>query len=66
MSAFEQEFHGIRFQIPDGSYYETGDGLFWGVNPTYAHEWNSHSSISISADSRPLANVSAMLVMFLE
>jgi hypothetical protein len=42
MGAFEQEFHGIRFQIPDGSYYETVDGLSWGVNPTYAHEWNGH------------------------
>jgi predicted nucleotidyltransferase component of viral defense system len=40
MGAFEQEFHGIRFHIPDNSYYETIDGLSWGVNPTYAHEWN--------------------------
>ena len=39
MGAFEQEFHGIRFRIPD-NYYETMDGLSWGVNPTYAHEWN--------------------------
>ena len=39
MGAFEQEFHGIRFRIPD-NYYETVDGLSWGVNPTYAHEWN--------------------------
>jgi predicted nucleotidyltransferase component of viral defense system len=38
MEAFEQEFHGIGFHIPDGSYYETVDGLSWGVNPTYAHE----------------------------
>ena len=40
MGAFEQEFHGIKFLIPDNSYYETVDGLSWGVNPTYAHEWN--------------------------
>ena len=40
MGAFEQEFHGIRFHIPDNSYYETQDGLSWGVNPTYSHEWN--------------------------
>src|SRR6267143_5329858 len=40
MGAFEQEFHGIRFRIPD-NYYETVDGLSWGVNPTYAHEWNA-------------------------
>jgi hypothetical protein len=39
MGAFEQEFHGVMFQIPDGSYYETVDGLSWGVNPIYAHEW---------------------------
>jgi hypothetical protein len=38
MGAFEEEFHGIRFRIPD-NYYETVDGLSWGVNPTYAHEW---------------------------
>jgi len=40
MGAFEEEFHGIKFHIPDNSYYETGDGLSWGVNPTYSHEWN--------------------------
>jgi predicted nucleotidyltransferase component of viral defense system len=40
MGAFEEEFHGIKFHIPDDSYYETGDGLSWGVNPTYSHEWN--------------------------
>ena len=40
MGAFEQEFHGIRFHIPDNSYYETQDGLSWGVNPTYSHDWN--------------------------
>lgn len=41
MQAFEQPFHGIRFQIPDDGYYETQDGLSWGVNPTYAHDWNA-------------------------
>jgi predicted nucleotidyltransferase component of viral defense system len=40
MGAFEEEFHDIKFHIPDDSYYETGDGLSWGVNPTYSHEWN--------------------------
>jgi predicted nucleotidyltransferase component of viral defense system len=40
MEAFEQEFHGIKFRIPDDSFYETVDGMSWGVNPTYAHEWN--------------------------
>jgi predicted nucleotidyltransferase component of viral defense system len=40
MGAFEQEFHGIRFHIPDNSYYETQDGPSWGVNPAYSHDWN--------------------------
>ncbi len=40
MEAFEQPFHGIRFSVPDDSYYETQDGLSWGVNPVYAHDWN--------------------------
>jgi predicted nucleotidyltransferase component of viral defense system len=41
MEAFEQPFHRIQFAIPDEGYYETQDGLSWGVNPTYAHEWNA-------------------------
>jgi predicted nucleotidyltransferase component of viral defense system len=41
MQAFEQPFHGIQFAIPDDSYYETQDGLSWGVNPTYSHDWNA-------------------------
>jgi predicted nucleotidyltransferase component of viral defense system len=40
MQAFEQPFHGIQFAIPDEGYYETQDGLSWGVNPTYTHDWN--------------------------
>ncbi len=40
LTAFEQPFHGLQFAIPDNAYYETQDGLSWGVNPTYAHEWN--------------------------
>ena len=40
MQAFEQPFHGIQFNIPEGSYYETQDGLSWGVTPTYTHPWN--------------------------
>jgi predicted nucleotidyltransferase component of viral defense system len=42
MAAFEQPYHGIQFAIPDEGYYETQDGLSWGVNPTYAHEWNAN------------------------
>jgi predicted nucleotidyltransferase component of viral defense system len=41
MAAFEQPFHGTQFAIPDNSYYETQDGLSWGVNPTYSHDWNA-------------------------
>jgi hypothetical protein len=44
MAAFEQPFHGIQFSIPDESYYETVDSLSWGVNPAYAHDWNSGGS----------------------
>jgi predicted nucleotidyltransferase component of viral defense system len=44
MEAFEQPFHGIQFAIPDRSYYETQDGLSWGVNPSYVHEWNTGGS----------------------
>lgn len=40
MEAFDQPFHGIQFSIPDGGYYETQDGLSWGVNPAYIHGWN--------------------------
>lgn len=40
MQAFELPFHGIQFAIPDEGYYETQDGLSWGVNPTYSHDWN--------------------------
>jgi predicted nucleotidyltransferase component of viral defense system len=47
MQAFEQPFHGLRFAIPDDSYYETQDGLSWGVNPTYAHDWNTSGASEI-------------------
>jgi len=41
MEAFEQPFHGLQFAIPNEGYYETQDGLSWGVNLTYAHQWNA-------------------------
>jgi predicted nucleotidyltransferase component of viral defense system len=44
MAAFEEVYHGIQFAIPDESYYETQDGLSWGVNPTYSHDWNQGGS----------------------
>ena len=43
MQAFEQPFYGIQFSIPDESYYDTQDGLSWGVNPVYSHDWNTSS-----------------------
>jgi hypothetical protein len=47
MQAFDQPFHGIQFTIPDGSYYETQDGLSWGINPTYSHDWNTSGASEI-------------------
>lgn len=44
MGAFEQPFHGIQFSILDDGYYETQDGLSWGVNPAYVHDWNATGS----------------------
>jgi predicted nucleotidyltransferase component of viral defense system len=44
MAAFEQAYHGLQFAIPDDSYYETENGLSWGVNPTYSHDWNRGGS----------------------
>lgn len=44
MDAFQQEFHGIMFSIPDNGYYEAENGMSWGVNPAYVHEWNNADS----------------------
>jgi predicted nucleotidyltransferase component of viral defense system len=44
MDAFQQPFHGIQFTIPDEGYYETADGMSWGVNPAYGHDWNATGS----------------------
>jgi predicted nucleotidyltransferase component of viral defense system len=41
MHVFAEPFHGIQFSVPDDAHYETQDGLSWGVNPAYSHEWNS-------------------------
>jgi len=52
-----QPFHGIQFAIPDEAYYETQDGLSWGVNPTYSHDWNQGGSeikVQISRAKRQL------------
>jgi predicted nucleotidyltransferase component of viral defense system len=44
MDAFTQPFHDIRFHIPEDAYYDTQDGLSWGVNPVYTHDWNQAES----------------------
>ena len=59
MEAFGQPFHGIQFAIPDGSYYETQDGLSWGVNPTYTHEWNASGVKRGEAPDQPTRNPDA-------
>jgi predicted nucleotidyltransferase component of viral defense system len=41
IDAFSSPFHGIQFIIPDNSFYDTQDGLSWGVNPIYTHSWNN-------------------------
>lgn len=60
MEAFEHPFYGIQFSIPDGSYYETQDGLSWGVNPVYAHDWNpdGESEIRIQISQREIPSLS--------
>lgn len=47
MEMFQEPFHGIQFEIPDGAYYETEDGFSWGVNPVYTHEWNQSGQSEI-------------------
>jgi len=74
MAAFEQPFHGIRFAIPD-NYYETQDGLSWGVNTTYSHDWNASgvSEIKLQVSRRetptlpvePLAQIEQSYFKFL-
>ena len=61
MEAFEQPFHGIQFGVPDDSYYETQDGLSWGVNPVYAHAWNpdGQSQIRLQVSRRELPTLPA-------
>src|SRR5438876_2478421 len=54
MDAFARPFHGIQFSIPGHSYYETQDGLSWGVNLTYTHAWNGsgESEVRLQISSR--------------
>lgn len=54
MDSFAEPFHGIQFDIPDDSYYETQDGLSWGVNPIYTHAWNGsgESEVKIQVSCR--------------
>ncbi len=72
MEAFEHPFHGIRFSIPDDNFYETKDGLSWGVNPRYIHDWNpgGQSEIRLQVSQRevptlrPLRNSQLMQSYF--
>ena len=60
MEAFEQPFHGLRFDVPDDSYYETQDGLSWGVSPVYVHDWNTtgQSQIRLQVSRREVPTLS--------
>lgn len=60
MEAFQQPFHGLTFAIPEDGYYETQDGLSWGVSPTYAHEWNpsGQSDIKLQVSRRETPTLS--------
>ena len=40
MAAFDEPYHGITFNLDD-EYYETQDGLSWGISPRYKHDWNT-------------------------
>ena len=64
MGAFETPFHGITFAVPDSGYYESDDGISWGVNPTYTHAWNqgggSEIKIQVSRRETPTLAVEAL------
>lgn len=47
MVAFDEPYHEIEFSIEEKTYYETDDGLSWGANPTYKHEWNPDADSEI-------------------
>lgn len=63
MIAFEEAFHRITFELDD-EYYETQDGLSWGINPTYKHDWNpegnSEIKLQISFRETPTLPVEAL------
>ncbi len=60
MDAFAKPFHGIQFSIPDNTYYDTQDGLSWGVNPIYTHSWNTSgcSEVKIQISRREIPTLS--------
>jgi predicted nucleotidyltransferase component of viral defense system len=64
MGEFETPFHGITFGVPDSGYYESEDGISWGVNPTYTHAWNqgggSEIKIQVSRRETPTLTVEAL------
>lgn len=54
MEAFQTPFHGVTFNVPAEGYYETQDGLSWGVTPKYLHTWNpsGQSEVKIQVSRR--------------
>jgi predicted nucleotidyltransferase component of viral defense system len=60
MGAFSEPFHGLQFEVPDDSYYESEGGLSWAVHPTYTHAWNSsgESEIKIQISRRETPTLS--------
>lgn len=56
MAAFEEPYQGIKFTVPDDSYYESDDKMSWGVNPAYSHDWNKsgESEIKIQVSRREI------------
>ena len=68
MEAFQEPFHGIQFEIPDDAYYETDDGLSWGVNPVYTHEWNQSglSEVKLQISRRETPTLATELLLQIE
>lgn len=68
MEAFEQPFHGIQFSIPDDSFYETADGLSWGANPAYVHDWNDSgdSEVKLQVSQRETPTLPPVMLPQLE
>src|ERR1017187_804278 len=53
MGAFEQPFHGIRFAIPDGGYYETAEPRAGGLHPPLSPCWKKECKQRQNAAGQP-------------